>query len=52
VLPYSDGSERWRLYGGAFTDTVQSLGMARMLEDAQLPAHLVLRVSRAPSPDP
>jgi hypothetical protein len=46
VLPYSDGSERWRLYGGAFADTSHSEEMRRMLDDADVPARLVIRLSR------
>lgn len=47
-LPYSDGSERWRLYGGAFADSASAEEMQRMLEAAELPARLVVRVGGVP----
>lgn len=48
-LPYSDGSERWRLYGGAFPDSAHAEEMRQMLIGAGLPARLVPRVGRAPA---
>lgn len=51
-IPYSDGSERWRLYGGAYADTIHAEEMRQLLVDADLPAHLVVRVSRPPNHDP
>jgi hypothetical protein len=51
-IPYSDGSERWRLYGGAYAEPVHAEEMRQLLVDADLPAQLVIRVSRPPSDDP
>ncbi|MBA4160457.1 MAG: hypothetical protein H0X65_23790 [Gemmatimonadetes bacterium] len=48
-LPYSDGSERWRLYGGAFPDSANAEEMRQMLVGANLPARLVRRMGRAPA---
>jgi hypothetical protein len=46
-IPYSDGTERWRLYGGAFPDTVQAEEMRQLLRTAELPTRLVTRVGQA-----
>jgi hypothetical protein len=43
-LPYTDGSSRWRVYGGSFGDTLRAEGMRRLLEDAGLTAELVVRL--------
>lgn len=43
-VPFSDGSSRWRIYGGAFADTLRSEGMRRLLEDAGVAADLVVRI--------
>jgi len=49
VVPvrYSDGRERWRVYGGAFPDSMRAGAMSRMLEEADLSAPLVERVGRS-----
>jgi len=44
ALPYSDGTERWRVYGGAFRDSVSAEGMRRILAERKIEARLVLRV--------
>jgi hypothetical protein len=46
AVPFSDGSERWRLYGGAFRDSVAAEGMRGVLSGAGLAARLVPRVGR------
>lgn len=48
-LPYSNGSERWRLYGGAFQDSAAAEGMRGLLRTAGVEAPLVERVGRGAS---
>jgi hypothetical protein len=48
-LPYTDGSERWRLYGGAYPDSARAEDMREMISAANLPARLIERVGRSPS---
>ncbi|HEU0054415.1 MAG TPA: SPOR domain-containing protein, partial [Longimicrobium sp.] len=48
-VPQSDGSERWKLYGGAFADSTDAGSMKRLLESAGLPARLVPRTGRPPA---
>ncbi|HYW06483.1 MAG TPA: SPOR domain-containing protein [Longimicrobium sp.] len=48
-VPFADGSERWRVYGGAFGDSVAARPMIKMLQDARVPARLVERTGRAPA---
>jgi len=43
AVPYSDGSRRWQLYGGAFRDTHNAGRMAQMLADAGIPAQITIR---------
>ncbi|HEV2130037.1 MAG TPA: SPOR domain-containing protein, partial [Longimicrobiaceae bacterium] len=43
AVPYSDGSERWRLYGGAFRDSLHAEGMRELLSQAGLEPPLVAR---------
>lgn len=43
ALPYSDGSRRWRLYGGAFRDSTSAEKMRQMLEAAGVQPRLVSR---------
>src|SRR5690606_9849731 len=43
AMPYSDGSWRWRVYGGAYRDSVSASGMRSMLEAAGLPTRLTAR---------
>jgi hypothetical protein len=49
AVPQRDGSERWTLYAGAFSDSTQAEPMKRTLEAARLPARLVRRMGRAPA---
>ncbi|HEV2147311.1 MAG TPA: hypothetical protein VGR37_07895 [Longimicrobiaceae bacterium] len=51
AVPYADGSERWRVYGGAFRDSASAEGMRRILADRGIEARLVERVG-APAPAP
>ncbi|HYH80484.1 MAG TPA: SPOR domain-containing protein [Longimicrobium sp.] len=46
-VPQSDGTERYRLYVGAFADSARAAPMKRTLEASRLPARLVRRVGRA-----
>jgi len=48
-VPQSDGTERYRLYVGAFADSGRAVPMQRTLEASRLPARLVRRVGRAPA---
>jgi hypothetical protein len=45
-FPYSDGTERYRLYAGAFPDSVQAEELRQMLRAAEIPARLVPRIGR------
>lgn len=49
ALPFSDGTERWRVYGGAFRDSASAEGMRRILADRKIEARLVQRVGSQPS---
>jgi hypothetical protein len=46
AVPYTNGSERWRLYVGAFRDSVAAEGMRRLLADKQVEAKLEERAGR------
>jgi hypothetical protein len=48
-IPYSDGTERWRIYAGAFPDSVQAEPLRQILREAEFPARLVTRVGQAPT---
>jgi hypothetical protein len=48
-VPFSDGAERWRVYGGAFADSIAAQPMQRILASARISAPLVRRTGRAPS---
>ncbi|HEX9938518.1 MAG TPA: hypothetical protein VGB15_15380, partial [Longimicrobium sp.] len=48
-VPQRDGSERYRLYAGAFADSTRALPLRKTLETARLPVRLVRRVGRAPA---
>jgi hypothetical protein len=49
AVPQTDGSERWALYAGAFSDSAQAAPLKKTLESSRLPAQLVRRVGRAPA---
>lgn len=42
-IPYSDDSERWQLYGGAFADSTAASAMGRLLSAVGVEARLVER---------
>jgi hypothetical protein len=48
-VPFSDGTERWKVFGGAFEDSTAAQPMVQMLQQAQVPARLVRRTGRAPA---
>ena len=48
-VPYSDGSERWKVYAGAYRDSTAAQSMRRVLEVARLPSTLVERTGRPPA---
>jgi hypothetical protein len=49
-LPAPGGGERWRVYGGAFRDSVGAEGMRRILSDKRIEARLVERVGTPSNP--
>jgi hypothetical protein len=49
VMPFTDGSQRWRVYGGAFYDSISAAPMGELLRTAGIPARLVPRVGRPPA---
>ncbi len=49
AVPQSDGSERYRLYAGAFADSARAAAMQKTLQASSLPTTLVRRVGRAPA---
>ncbi|MDB4948039.1 MAG: Sporulation related protein [Gemmatimonadetes bacterium] len=48
-VPFSDGADRWRVYGGAFADSMAAVPMLRMLSLARINAPFVRRTGRAPA---
>lgn len=50
AVPFNDGSERYKVYGGAFEDSAGAAHMLKMVQAANLPARLVARTGRAPAP--
>jgi hypothetical protein len=50
AVPFNDGSERYKVYGGAFADSAGAAPMLKMVQQAGLPARLVARTGRAPAP--
>jgi hypothetical protein len=50
AVPFSDGTERYKVYGGAFADSASAAPMMKMVQQAGLPARLVARTGRAPAP--
>ncbi|MEX2581770.1 MAG: hypothetical protein WD766_00720 [Gemmatimonadota bacterium] len=43
TVPYSDGTQRWQLYGGAYRDSASASSMREMLEAAGMPTRLTAR---------
>jgi hypothetical protein len=48
-VPFADGTERWRLYGGAYRDSLGARGMGQLLAKNQVSARLVERTGRPPA---
>jgi hypothetical protein len=48
-VPYSDGSERWKVYAGAYRDTASSAPMRSLLQGASIEPKLVRRTGRPPA---
>lgn len=46
-IPYSDGTRRWQLYGGAYRDSVSAEAMRQHLSAAGLSARLVARIGES-----
>jgi hypothetical protein len=49
AVPYTDGSERWKVYAGAYRDTASSAPMRELLTGARIEPRLVERTGRAPA---
>ena len=49
AVPYSDGSERWKVYAGAYRDTASAAPMRELLKGGNLPEKLVERTGRPPA---
>jgi hypothetical protein len=48
-VPYTDGTERWRVYGGAFRDSASAAPMRDLLVGATIEPTLVERTGRPPA---
>ncbi|HEX8393705.1 MAG TPA: SPOR domain-containing protein, partial [Longimicrobium sp.] len=48
-VPFSDGTERWKVYAGAYRDTASARPMGAMLEKARVPVKIVERTGRPPA---
>ncbi|HEY0025150.1 MAG TPA: SPOR domain-containing protein [Longimicrobium sp.] len=48
-VPYSDGTERWKVYAGAYRDSASAAPMKSKLEGARIPAKMVERTGRPPA---
>lgn len=46
-IPYSDGTRRWQLYGGAYRDSISAEAMREHLSAAGVSARLVARIGEA-----
>lgn len=51
-VPYSDGSRRWQLYGGAYRDSASAEAMRQRLDAAGVQPRLVARIGEPPAPPP
>jgi cell division septation protein DedD len=49
AVPYSDGSERWKVYAGAYGDSASSAPLREMLTGASIEPKLVERTGRPPA---
>lgn len=50
AVPFSDGSRRWQLYGGAYADSATAEGMRKLLTTAGVTPKLVPRVGVRAAP--
>lgn len=50
AVPYSDGSRRWQVYGGAYADSIAAEGMRKLLASARVTPDLVPRVGLRTTP--
>jgi hypothetical protein len=48
-VPYSDGSERWKVYAGAYQDSASSAPLRSLLTGASIEPKLVQRTGRPPA---
>lgn len=48
-VPYTDGSERWKVYGGAYRDSASAAPMEKLLTGASIQPRLVERSGRPPA---
>ncbi len=48
-VPFADGQERWKVYGGAFADSAGAEPMRRLLVYVGVPTRLVQRTGRPPA---
>lgn len=48
-VPYTDGSERWKVYGGAYPDSASAAPMEKILAGASIQPRLVERAGRPPA---
>jgi hypothetical protein len=48
-VPYTDGTERWKVYAGAYRDTASSAPMRELLARARIEPRLVERTGRPPA---
>jgi hypothetical protein len=48
-VPYSDGTERWKVYGGAYRDSASAAPMQKILTGASIQPRLVERSGRPPA---
>lgn len=48
-VPYTDGTERWKVYGGAYRDSASAAPMEKLLTGASIQPRLVERSGRPPA---
>mgnify|MGYP006140390659 FL=1 len=49
AVPYTDGTERWKVYGGAYRDSASAAPMQKILTGASIQPRLVERSGRPPA---
>lgn len=49
-VPYSDETQRWQLYAGAYRDSVSAEAMRQILTEAEVESRLVARIGEPGSP--